>query len=130
MLVSDKNGIFKVIGLDAGKYQLKETKAPENYNLLKDLITVEITAATTNGQGWDTAKDPADALMNISVTADGKNGTGNVNTVTANITIANNKGGSLPSTGGIGTTIFYVVGGILMAVAAILLITKKKMSNK
>lgn len=130
VLVSDKNGIFKVIGLDAGKYQLKETKAPENYNLLKDLITVEITAATTNGQGWDTAKDPADALMNISVTADGKNGTGNVDTGTANITIANNKGGSLPSTGGIGTTIFYVVGGILMAVAAILLITKKKMSNK
>ena len=46
------------------------------------------------------------------------------------ITIENKKGAALPSTGGIGTTIFYIVGGALMVGALILLLTKKKMANK
>lgn len=46
------------------------------------------------------------------------------------VTIANNKGSNLPSTGGMGTTIFYVVGSILVLGAAILLITKKRMSAR
>lgn len=129
-LESDAQGLFKVIGLDAGKYYLKETAAPRGYNTLKDEIEVELTAETTNGQSWDTTKSPENALTAISVTADHENGSGNVSNGVANITVANNKGGTLPSTGGIGTTIFYVIGGILMAGAAILLITKKKMSDK
>ncbi|MDD3260491.1 MAG: LPXTG cell wall anchor domain-containing protein [Oscillospiraceae bacterium] len=55
---------------------------------------------------------------------------GNVGTGVVSATIANNSGSTLPTTGGMGTTIFYVLGGCLMAVAAILLITKKRMANK
>lgn len=127
-LTSDADGLFKVIGLDDGTYYLKETKAPTGYNLLSSEITVVITATTTNGQNW-TDGVASSALTNLAVTADGKNGTGNVDAGTAEITIANNKGSTLPSTGGMGTTIFYVVGSILVLAAAILLITRKRMSN-
>ena len=119
-LTSDANGLFKVIGLDEGAYYLKETKAPDGYNLLKNEIAVVITA---------TIDDETRTLTNLAVTADNKPGTGNTSTGIAVITIANNKGSTLPETGGIGTTIFYTVGGILVLVAVVLLVTKKRMSG-
>ena len=48
----------------------------------------------------------------------------------ATVKVLNSAGTQLPSTGGIGTTLFYVIGGVLMAVAAVLLVTKKRMNNK
>lgn len=128
-LTSDADGLFKVIGLDDGTYYLKETKAPTGYNLLSDKITVVITAATTNGQTW-TDGQASSALTNLAVTADGTAGTGNTNTGIAGITVANNKGSTLPETGGVGTTIFYIAGGVLAVAAAILLVTKKRMSKQ
>ena len=129
ILTSDENGLFKVIGLDDGTYYLKETKAPTGYNLLSSEITVVITATTTNGQTW-TNGEASFALTKLEVTADSTAGTGNVSTGIASITVANNKGATLPSTGGIGTTIFYVLGTILVLAAAILLITRKRMADK
>lgn len=127
-LTSDANGLFKVIGLDDGTYYLKETKAPTGYNLLSSEITVVITATTTNGQNW-TDGNASNALTNLAVTADGKAGTGDTNTGIAGITVANNKGSTLPETGGMGTTIFYVLGTILVLGAAIMLITKRRMNK-
>lgn len=127
-LTSDANGLFKVIGLDDGTYYLKETKAPAGYNQLTGEIEVVITAATSNNQNWNGT--PGDALIDLGVTADGKAGTGNTETGIAGITVANNKGATLPETGGVGTTVFYVVGGVLMAAAVVLLVTKKKMSGE
>lgn len=124
-LTSDANGLFKVIGLDAGTYYLKETKAPTGYNMLSKEITVEITATTSTT--WDSG-EPKDALTELKVTADGKSGTGNVNTGIAGITVANNKGATLPETGGMGTTIFYALGSILVLGAGVLLVVKKRMS--
>ena len=126
-LTSDANGLFKVIGLDDGTYHLKETKAPAGYNLLTNDITVVITAATTNGQSW-TDGDAAKALTALSVTADGKNGSVDDNKGIGSITIANNKGATLPSTGGMGTTLFYVLGSILVLGAVVLLVSKKRMN--
>ncbi len=120
VLKSDANGLFKVIGLDAGTYYLKETKAPAGYNLLKNDIVVVITA---------TIDGTPSTLTDLAVTADGTAGTGNVNSGIVGITIANNKGSTLPETGGIGTTIFYTVGGILVLVAVVLLVTKKRMNG-
>ena len=127
-LTSDANGLFKVIGLDDGTYYLKETKAPAGYNLLTQEITVVITATTTNGQNW-TNGQASSALTNLAVTADNKSGTGNTITGIAGITVANNKGSTLPETGGIGTTIFYVLGSVLVLAAVVLLVTKKRMST-
>lgn len=127
-LTSGVDGLFKVIGLDDGTYYLKETKAPTGYNLLSKDITVVIAATTTNGQTW-TDGQASSALTNLVVTADGTDGTGNAGTGIAGITVANNKGNTLPETGGMGTTLFYVLGGGLVLVAVVLLVTKKRMKE-
>lgn len=127
-LVSDENGLFKVIGLDDGTYFLKETLAPSGYNTLSEPIKLVISADTTNGQnGFGNTTE----LTTIDVTVDnGTRTSGNVANGTVSIDVKNNRGTTLPGTGGIGTTIFYVIGGGLMVAAAILLITKKRMENR
>lgn len=126
-LVSDASGLFKVIGLDDGTYFLKETLAPSGYNTLSEPIKLVISADTTNGQnGFGNTTE----LTTIDVTVDnGTRTSGNVANGTVSIDVKNNRGTTLPGTGGIGTTIFYVIGGGLMVAAAILLITKKRMEN-
>ena len=124
-LTSDASGLFKVIGLDDGTYYLKETKAPTGYNLLSSEVTVVITATTTNGQTW-TNGQASSALTNLAVTADGTAGTGDTSTGIAGITVANNKGSTLPETGGMGTTVLYVGGGALVLLAVALLIVRRR----
>lgn len=104
-MFSDEHGQFNVKGLDAGTYYLKETKTPDDYSPCPDKkIVISATHTEYN--------------VNLS---------GNLST-----TIINKKDGgiTLPSTGGIGTTLFYVVGGGLMVAAIVLLVTKKRMENK
>ena len=125
-LTSDGNGLFKVIGLDAGTYNLREIAAPAGYNLLSQDVEVVITAGTENNQSWNGT--PSEALKTLAVTANGTAGTGNPDAGIASITIANNKGNTLPETGGIGTTVFYVLGSILVIGAVVLLVSKKRMN--
>jgi LPXTG-motif cell wall-anchored protein len=128
-LKSDDNGLFKVAGLDDGTYYLKETKAPTGYNLLTAPVTLVIAAATVNSQNW--VGTAADALTALTIKVGSEAiADGNVSTGTVTATIANNAGSTLPSTGGIGTTLFYVIGILLMSGAAVLLVTKKKMANR
>jgi fimbrial isopeptide formation D2 family protein/LPXTG-motif cell wall-anchored protein len=105
-MISGQDGQFNVKGLDAGTYYLKETKTPDDYSPCPD---TEIVISATHTE--------------YNVNLDGS---------TLSTTIINNKAGgiTLPSTGGIGTTLFYVIGGGLMVAAAVLLITKKRMENK
>ena len=99
-------GKVVIKGLDSGTYYLEETKAPVGYNKLAERIEVTIDKANL------------DATVNEET-----------NTWTAGgVHVINQTGNELPSTGGMGTTIFYVVGSILLIGAAILLITKKRMS--
>lgn len=124
ILTSDDKGLFKVIGLDDGTYYLKETVAPTGYNLLSEEIEVVINANTNNGQNWIDG-EARSALTNLTVTANGTDGTGNINNGTASITVTNTKGSTLPETGGIGNYVFYGVGGVLMMGAAYYFVRKR-----
>ena len=126
VLTSGTNGLFKVTGLDEGTYKLREIAAPAGYNMRESDITVVITATTS--PTWD-GVTPSAALTNLAVTADDVAGTGNTSTGIAAITVANNAGSTLPETGGMGTTIFYVLGSILVLGAVVLLVTKKRMNS-
>ena len=104
-ITTDSTGSFTINGLDSDTYYLKETKAPDGYNTLKDSVEVVIGS---DGK--------------INVTEENANG------VEA-IKVENNTGAELPSTGGIGTTIFYIVGAVLVLGASVLLVTKRRMNN-
>lgn len=111
-----------ISGLDAGTYYLEETKAPTGYNLLADPIK---TATIKDNDGVPGVEN---ALEKLEITVGEKTEAGNASTGIVNTTVQNNKGATLPETGGIGTTIFYVVGGLLTVGAVVLLVTKKRMS--
>lgn len=109
-------GDITINGLDdATVYYLYETKAPAGYNRLTAAVRFEITA---------TYSDAGDNCTSVTATVN------NDVQSSVSVSVRNNKGSTLPSTGGIGTTLFYVIGGVLMAVAAVLLVTKKRMNNK
>lgn len=127
-ITSATDGKFKIVGLDDGTYTLVEKTAPKGYNPIGD-TTVIIKAGTVNNQTWsETASDALTSFKYKVGTADEVDQT--PITGIANGTIENKKGSSLPSTGGIGTTLFYVGGGAMVAVAGVFLITKKRMGKK
>ena len=101
-IVTDDTGKFQIEGLEKGTYILKETKVPAGYNKCED-VTVVI------GE-------------NGVLSADGS--------ATTEVKIQNKSGSTLPETGGIGTTLFYVIGSILTLVAVVLLVTKKRMTTE
>ena len=105
MDMTDTGGKLTVSGLEKGTYYLKETLAPVGYNLLTEMVKV-----TIGENGVITVGDSAEAKTEVSV--------------------INQAGTVLPETGGIGTTIFYVLGSILVLGAGILLVTKKRMSSE
>lgn len=119
-LKSDANGNFVVTGLDNDTYYIKETKAPAGYNLLKNPIKVVITEEIDSSE-----ENPA--LKKLEITVDEEpTQSGNIKTGTVEATILNNSGATLPETGGIGTTILYVAGGLLIAAALVVLLAKRR----
>ena len=115
-VVTPASGNIKLEGLDAGTYYLEETKAPVGYNKLTDPITVVIDRGTL----------PTKAGESVSYTVK----YGETTAADHIVRVENKAGAVLPSTGGMGTTLFYVVGGGLMVAAIVLLVTKKRMENK
>ena len=100
-MTSNGTSALVLNGLNAGTYSLEETKAPDGYNKLTTPVTVTISKE--------------------GVVSPAENGI---------VYVSNNAGATLPSTGGMGTTLFYVLGGGLMVAAVVLLVTKKRMENK
>ena len=110
-----------VEGLDEGTYFLKEITTPGGFNGLTTDVEVQIDSScnTLRGAAYTVKYKMANANdEDFTDAGDEKI-----------VPIENKRGTTLPGTGGIGTTIFYVVGGGLMVAAAILLITKKRMEN-
>lgn len=98
------DGTFSVVGLAEGTYYLVETKAPAGYNLLKYEVKIELNEVNTTDENGEI-------------------------TYALTTYIQTETGPELPSTGGIGTTMFYVLGGLLTLSAAVLLITKRRLSS-
>ena len=133
IITSGTDGVFNISGLDDGTYYLREIKAPDGYNLLDADLRIDITATTANGQEWDIFT-PETALTGLTVTTKlGEDGEthgpvdGNLETGAVAITVENNGGSTLPETGGIGTTIFYAAGALLVLCAGVLLFVKLRM---
>jgi fimbrial isopeptide formation D2 family protein/LPXTG-motif cell wall-anchored protein len=127
LLVSGADGIFKVIGLDDGTYSLVEIKAPKGYNTI-DPITLVVKGTTANGKDYtdELANTASNALTKLELTVNGEVAEGDTSKGIVETTVENNSGATLPSTGGIGTTIFYVLGGLLIAGAGIVLVARRK----
>ena len=98
-----KTAKINIKGLDKKTYYLEEIKAPGGYNKLKQRVQVNLTNGSLKADAYNT--------FNNGVQVENKSGT------------------TLPSTGGMGTTLFYVVGGLLMVCAVVLLVTKKRMEK-
>lgn len=117
-MTTPAGGQISIKGLDDEKeYYLYETKAPGGYNALTAPVKIKITDNTYEATGNYISHQP-NVVFNESNAYSG-----------VGFEVENNRGTTLPGTGGIGTTIFYVIGGGLMVAAAILLITKKRMEN-
>ena len=118
------DGILRFDGLSAGTYTITEIKAPDGYNMLKDPITINIK--------WTA---PADDVTNgneqcrWAIAEGDKSGAGVNEDGIITLTVENKAGAVLPSTGGMGTTIFYVLGGLLIVAAGVALITRRRMSK-
>jgi len=114
-LVSDAGGKIVVKGIDEGTYYLFETQAPAGYNILNGAITITLTRDFDTGV-FATATDVVKTYTNGT-----ENGTVNVQ---------NNSGVQLPTTGGMGTTIFTVIGLLLMTSVVVVFITRKKLNSR
>lgn len=118
---TDKNGVARVAGLGAGTYYIKETNAPGGYILLKNPIkvTVDVKLPDQIVTGQETAV--------FTYTVEG-NGTANIQNDNGKITfdVQNAKGFSLPTTGGMGTYLFIIGGGIMILAAVVLMVRSRR----
>ena len=127
ILVSDVDGLFGVSGLDAGIYYLEEVKAPAGYNLLKDPVKLTIDAEISGGDA-ETNQPPT--IGKLDLITEGENGEaptpGDKDNGTVSLEVQNNMGALLPSTGGMGTTLFYIAGAALVLAAGVLFMMKRR----
>lgn len=131
VVTSDANGKVVFKGLGEGTYTIEETDVPEGYNKAKDVkvvIICEEPGTVSDGTEkaiWTIGTETSEGVVLVDANNEGKSVIG-----IYQATIENKPGVVLPSTGGIGTTIFYVVGAILVIGAAVVLITRKRMSHQ
>ena len=121
---SDNGTTFTFSGLDDGKYRLTETTTPAGYNTI-DPIEFTITA-----EHEVLSDNPALTSLSGNATDDKITFGSDVTEGSLSANVVNKAGSTLPETGGMGTTIFYVLGAILVLGAAIMLIAKKRMSSE
>ena len=128
-ITTPDSGVIVVKGVKSGDYKITEVTAPAGYNKLTDPVTVKAvktgktTTQTTVYLDEDGNTTEAQTEKTTEVKVD-------INTIAATAVVVVNKAGTeLPSTGGMGTTVFYVLGTVLVMGAVVLLVTKKRMSR-
>ena len=131
-LSTDAQGHTSVNGLKAGTYYLKETTVLDGYNKMND-VTIEIDEELTGNLENEFTQSLDNLSLKATVVENGKEKSitseGNVDTGTVEATVLNYPGSLLPGTGGIGTVIFYVIGGILVFGSALFLIKTKSLNR-
>lgn len=120
---NDEGTTFTFSGLDDGDYRLTETTTPAGYNTI-DPIEFTITA-----EHEIESDNPALKSLNGNATTGEITFTANTTDGSLSADVVNNAGATLPETGGIGTTIFYIAGSVLVLAAVVLLVTKKRMNS-
>ena len=131
VLATDAQGLLSMHGLDSGvKYYLEEIETNDGYNLIKEPIEFQMTPIA-NDIGPSTGLDvtPSTYYQSSANSYMVAGADGQPDVLGVQLQIANSQGAQLPTTGGIGTTLFYVLGSVLAVGAVILLITKKRMAN-
>ncbi len=108
----DSKNTFNVKGLAEGWYRLTETKTPDGYNTMAALEIQIVPNTNDKGELTDGCTYNYGEVIKSDV-----------------VKVVNNKGTTLPSTGGMGTTILYIVGAVLVIGAGVVLFTKRRMSN-
>ena len=127
-ITTPDGGVIVVKGVKTGSYEITEVKAPDGYNKLTAPVTVE--AVKTNSTSTHTTVYLDKDGNVVDVSAKVTEVKVDIDTIAATALVVVNKAGTeLPSTGGMGTTIFYVLGAVLVLGAVVLLVTKKRMSD-
>ena len=124
--------VFTFGGLKEGDYVLVESTTPDGYNTMEPVkVSIEFTKDTTTGEPTAiTVTSAAPSNLNWTASLSDTDNDGKYEGGSASASIVNQSGIELPSTGGIGTTIFYVIGGIMVLGACVLLVTKKRMKSR
>ena len=124
---------FSFAGLDAGKYKLEETTIPSGYNQAADIVFVVVAEYDTEVDpvaltGLSVVDEDGEVIDEFTIIADDESEL-NEDLGIFVTDVENKPGVTLPTTGGMGTTIFYLVGAILMIGSAVVIITRKRMSR-
>lgn len=128
-ITTPDSGVIVVKGVKSGTYEIKEVTAPAGYNKLTAPVTVEAVKTSQTSthttvyldENGNTTNTQTEKTIEVKV---------DIDTIAATAVVVLNKAGTeLPSTGGMGTTIFYVLGAVLVVGAGVLLVTKKRMSQ-
>ena len=127
-ITTPDSGVIVVKGVKTGSYEITEVKAPDGYNKLTAPVTVE--AVKTGSTSTHTTVYLDENGNVVDVNAKKIEVTVDIADIAATALVVVNKAGTeLPSTGGMGTTVFYVLGAVLVLGAVVLLVTKKRMSD-
>ena len=127
-ITTPASGVIVVKGVKSGSYKITEVTAPAGYNKLTAPVTVEAVQTGETSTHTTTYLDKDGNV--VDKTAKVTEVKVDIDTIAATAVVVVNKAGTeLPSTGGMGTTIFYILGSILVVAAVVLLVTKKRMSN-
>lgn len=130
LVKSDDGTSFSFTGLDDGEYRLTETKAPQYFNKLVNPIEFKVTAAHIIEWNGTSREQVLTSLTGTKTSGEVEfTFTPDVSAGSLTTGVINKSGATLPETGGIGTTIFYIIGGVLVVGAAVALITKKRMKT-